>query len=373
MLTPEGCRARQRRLLTKLEADRCDPFVTSNYRTAYYFTGLLGPADAPVIFTAWQAGSSALVTSVQGQAVADEILPFETYSAQRCITMPAHDAAARFAEYLSHHAARRVSRCAVERAVVSGLLEETLRTAFPSAGLLDAAALTLALRKRKEEDEIDAIKESLKYCAIAYSAAREVIAPGRTEIDVYSAMHNAVIRAAGTFIAFPGDFACGMRAIKEGGAPTRREIEPNDLYILDLFPAPALYAGDTCRTFAASPPTDGQYRAWEVVSQAVRLGESMIKPGVPAREVHRALKEFLDAYEPAKKSFWHHAGHGIGLHGHEAPRMIPASDDIFEVGDVIAMEPGIYSEDLHGGIRLEDNYVVRENGLENLFKFSKDL
>ena len=61
----------------------------------------------------------------------------------------------------------------------------------------------------------------------------------------------------------------------------------------------------------------------------------------------------------AENSFWHHAGHGIGHHGHEAPRIIPGSDDVFEVGDVITLEPGIYTEALHGGIRLEDNYVVR--------------
>jgi Xaa-Pro aminopeptidase len=186
-------------------------------------------------------------------------------------------------------------------------------------------------------------------------------------------MQSAIVRAAGTMVPLPGDFACGTRAIQEGGMPTSRAIQAHDLYILDIFPAPALYAGDTCRTFAATEPTDDQHRAWEIVLQALHLGESMIKPGVQAREVHRVIKEFLDGYEPSKKSFWHHAGHGIGLHGHEAPRMIPASDDIFEVGDVIAMEPGIYSEELHGGIRLEDNYVVRENGIENLFSFPMDL
>ena len=120
-------------------------------------------------------------------------------------------------------------------------------------------------------------------------------------------------------------------------------------------------------------PTDLQHRAWEIVSQAVRLGESLIKPGVEARRVYRGVKEFLDSHELSQKSFWHHAGHGIGHHGHEAPRIIPGSDDIFEVGDVIALEPGIYGEELQGGIRLEDNYVVREHGLENLFDFPREL
>ena len=54
----------------------------------------------------------------------------------------------------------------------------------------------------------------MKYCEVAYRAAREVIAPGRTEIDVYNAMVTAINQAAGTTITFAGDFACGERGSK---------------------------------------------------------------------------------------------------------------------------------------------------------------
>ena len=40
---------------------------------------------------------------------------------------------------------------------------------------------------------------------------------------------------------------------------------------------------------------------------------------------------------------------------------------------MFTLEPGIYSSALRGGIRLEDNYVVREDGLENLFEFPMEL
>src|SRR5256885_12007246 len=64
----------------------------------------------------------------------------------------------------------------------------------------------------------------------------------------------------------------------------------------------------------------------------------------------------------------------IGYSGHEAPRLIPGCGDVFEVGDVVTLEPGVYSAALQGGIRIEDNYAVREHGLENLFSFvSRDL
>jgi len=227
MLTLDGCRARQRRLLAQLESNRCDLFVTGNFRTVYYFTGMLVAADTPVIFAAWHDGATVLVAPAQREAAADEIITFETYSIDRCITMPSHDAAGRFADYLSRKA-RILGRCAVERAAISGHLEHII----PAADFFDATSLMLVLRKKKEGDEIQAIRESLHYCAIAYRAVKQTIAPGLTELDVYNAMYNAIVQEAGTVFPFPGDFACGTRAIKEGGPtyasrdPTARPVYP---------------------------------------------------------------------------------------------------------------------------------------------------
>lgn len=369
MLTAEGCRNRQQRLLQELEESRCDLFLTGDYRTVYYFTGVLGPADAPAAFVLWQDGASALITSAaQESGCAGEVVKLETYSPRRPITQPVHDAAGLLRPLLGRKPA---SRAAVERAGTPGLFEEAARA--HGAELVDATAGILRLRRRKEADELEEIRGSLRCCAAAYRAARETIAPGLTEIDVYNRMYAAVASEAGTAIPFPGDFACGERGIDGGGPPTTRLIQPGDLYILDIFPAPALYAGDTCRTFAVGPPTDLQQRAWELVREAVRLGEGRVRPGVAARDVYQEIKDFLDSHEITGKSFWHHAGHGIGHRGHEAPRMIPGSADVFEEGDVITLEPGVYSKALQGGIRLEDNYVVRRGGLENLFDFPMEL
>jgi Xaa-Pro aminopeptidase len=290
---------------------------------------------------------------------AGEVIPLELYSAHRSITNPYHDALVLL---------RGVIGAAYRRVATDGLGSPPFLSAAS-----DAAGVILRLRKRKDEDEIGEIRHALHYCAVAYSAARQVIAPGLTEIDVYNAMNAAVIGEAGTVIPFRGDFACGERGIKEGGPPTRRKILAGDLYILDLFPAPALYFGDTCRTFAVSEPTSIQYQAWSLVRQAVALAEAMVRPGVAAREVHTEVKRFLDAHELTEGSFWHHTGHGIGHRGHEAPRIIAESEDVFEVGDVITLEPGVYTSALQGGIRLEDNYVVGETGIENLFDFPMEL
>jgi Xaa-Pro aminopeptidase len=316
----------------------------------------------------WQDGATVLVAPSAGPAVAGEFRAVETYSIQRAITHPWHDAAKLLAD--TARARKRVAKAAIDRAGSPWLLDSMIQ----AEEIADATVLLLALRKRKEEDEIGEIRASLRLCEVAYRTAREVIRPGLTEIDVYNALHSAINQEAGTNVLFPGDFACGERGIKEGGPPTRREILPGDLYILDLFPAPAFYFGDTCRTFAVGPPSEVQQRAWERVTSAIRIGECAIRPGVYARDVYAEVKTCLDEDELFRSTFWHHAGHGIGYRGHEAPRIIPGCDDVFEVGDVLTLEPGVYAPALQGGIRIEDNYVVRENGLENLFAHvSRDL
>jgi len=368
MLTLQGCQSRQDRLLRSMEEQRLDFFLTGNYRTAYYFTGSLSAPETPVLFGIRQDGRSLLITSATGAAQARET---ETYSIDRAVDEPFHEAAGLLRDALRGQNAG--ASCAVERAATSGMMEQVLTEFWPACKISDAGPVVRRLRKRKEEDEIEEIRASLRLIRAAYDAARAGIQPGRAELDVYNEMQAAVVNQAGTFVQLHGDFATGERGIRGGGPPTPRVIAENDLYILDLFPAPALYFGDTCRTFAASTPTDLQHRAWEAVTEAVRIGEQAVKPGVRSKDVYWTVKNYLDAQPFSEKSFWHHAGHGIGHHGHESPRIIPGSDDVFEVGDVFTLEPGIYTSSLHGGIRLEDNYVVREHGIENLFDYPREL
>ena len=220
--------------------------------------------------------------------------------------------------------------------------------------------MVLKLRRRKEADEVEEIRASLRLCETAYDAAREVLQPGETEIGVYLAMNAAIVQAHGAPVTFPGDFACGERSIRGGGPPTNRVLAEGDLFPLDLFPAPALYFGDTCRTFCIGEPKKTQADSWKLACDALALGESLIKPGAAGQDIYRSIEEFLDDDPITEKSFWHHAGHGIGLHGQEAPRIIQYTDDVLTPGDVFTLEPGVYTKANQGGIRIENNYLVTE-------------
>jgi Xaa-Pro aminopeptidase len=342
---------------------RLDLFVTGNYRTVYYFTGRLPPPDAPCAFLAWADGRTALVAPSGNLALADQKREVAVYAPERAVSLPHRDAAAMVEDLLAGRPALRVGldRTSVESPAVRDVSGE------------DASELVLHLRRRKEADEVNEIRASLRLCAAAYDAARQAIHPGETELGVYLAMHAAIAQVYGGPVPFPGDFACGLRSVRGGGPPTNRILTKGDLFPLDLFPAPALYFGDTCRTFCVGEPTAIQHDSWKRVCDALSLGERLVRPAARGADIYRDIKAFLDDAELTEKSFWHHAGHGIGLHGHEAPRIIANTDDALEPGDVFTLEPGVYTNANQGGIRLENNYLVTESGIEKLFDYPLEL
>ena len=125
------------------------------------------------------------------------------------------------------------------------------------------------------------------------------------------------------------------------------------------------YRGDFTNTFAVGGgPTKDQNELFEACVGALHAGEAALKPGTAACDVDAAVRGSfhslgLDQYFPT------HSGHGLGLGHPEPPYFVPESSDTLQVGDVVALEPGLYVEG-KGGMRYERNYLVTANGFETL-------
>jgi Xaa-Pro aminopeptidase len=318
-------------------------------------------------FVIWSDGRSWLVSAngPAGGAAADDLVayvanPMGTQRQEQPAVV-----AARVVEVLSRR--RGSGRVGVDASPVTASL-----TALWEFEPIPADPVLWQLRRRKDPDELALMKTAIACTKAMYERAREVIAPGVEELAVYGELHAAAVRVAGEPLspAYLGnDYACGV----PGGPPRRgRTAQAGELYILDLGPAYRGYFSDNSRAFAVGgKATDAQQRAWETVTSALSLVEQIARPGVRCREVFSAVDEHYRSRTGS--GFPHHLGHGVGLQPHEFPHLSPLWDDVLEEGDVFTAEPGLYAPELRGGMRIENQYVVTSNGVENLTPFPTGL
>ena len=360
-LTREGCRQRQQRLAEVLDGAGLDGALISRREHVNYFTGFLHHRYHAAAAYVSRTGAVTLVgDGVEARTVAaDEVIAYE---AGRFFTMHS----AQFEE-VAATLARAVPAGARVGADLGGGI--ACICALGGSEVKDLTREIYRLRKRKDPDEVDALRDCIAVTEAMYRAAREAIAPGADEIDVFAHMRAEATRTAGQDLEhFGNDF----RANDFGGLPRRRAMGVGELYILDAGPSVDGYFADNCRTFAVDgSPTEAQMQVWQRIDGLFADLEAAVRPGVKAAEVYALAHERLsgDGYE----GLVHHLGHGMGLAPHEAPELNPRYDAVFEVGDVFTMEPGLYSPALKAGMRLEENYLLTEDGPERLTSFPRDL
>ncbi len=239
----------------------------------------------------------------------------------------------------------------------------------PTATLVDLEPELLRLRRKKDPDELAQLRRAIAATEAMYDRARQIIRPGLSELEMFSALQDAAVATCGEMLTGTGnDYASGVR----GGPPRDRRCEAGELYILDLGPAYRGYFADNARTLAVNgQPTDDQLVAWQHVCGALKLVEQHGRAGARCQDIYATVKEWLDA---APVGSWSsHLGHGIGLSVHETPHLNPNWDDVLEVGDIIAVEPALYAPELRCGMRIENDYLVTETGLELLSPFPLEL
>lgn len=233
---------------------------------------------------------------------------------------------------------------------------------------IDLDPILFRLRRRKDADELALLARANEANEAMYRRSRDVIRPGLNELDLYNELQAVAVRTLGEPLTY---FGQDFRANARGGAPRDREAAAGELWILDLGVGFRGYYSDNARTIAVGEASAEQQAAWERVAEVFPMVEETVKPGVSCAELFEQAKAMLAGADCGV--FNHHLGHGVGLAPHEAPRLNPNWDDVFEPGDFFAVEPGLYDDRLRHGLRLEQNYVVTDDGVRLLTDWPLEL
>ena len=96
-----------------------------------------------------------------------------------------------------------------------------------------------------------------------------------------------------------------------------------------------------------------------------------VRAGVIASSVRPPMMEVLTARGFGGR-MPHHGGHLVGPAPYLKPAFEDGCDEPVEAGDICTLEPGVYMEG-EWGMRVENDYLVTEDGLENLFDYPREI
>jgi Xaa-Pro aminopeptidase len=248
-------------------------------------------------------------------------------------------------------------------------------------------------RRRKTDVELEGLRRAQRAVEAALDVARDMLrradANGtlvldgepltseRIKADIEQVFNAHGVVAEHLIVAHGPQTSIGH---EEGSGA----ILPNEPIVFDLFPKDretGVYT-DMTRTYVVGTPSDELREYHRLAKEALDRVVAAAKPGVNGRELMQITCDLFAEHgyptqltkEPGEvlsSGFFHGLGHGVGLEVHEPPAMSRSGDDLV-VGDVIAIEPGLYRAGM-GGVRLEDVAIVTEDGLDVVTDYPYEL
>ena len=230
----------------------------------------------------------------------------------------------------------------------------------------------IRIRAHKMPDEVDAMRRAI---AISEAALRQLLTevqPGMTEKQIASRLEALMAQGGGDGLAFDTLIQTGPNSANPHGSTTGRALQQGEFLLIDYGCKVDGYPADITRTFCLGTPTAEMQKIYDTVLRANEAAKAAAGPGVPCGDVDRAARQVIEDAGYGEY-FIHRTGHGLGLDTHEpVPQIAGNIDYPLEPGMVFTIEPGIYIPGL-GGVRIEDNVLVTDTGLEVLTSFPRTL
>lgn len=343
-----------RKLLVEKELDAL--FVTSGYNRRY-MTGFTGTAGVAIISN----DDAVFITDFRYmEQAADQIKDFRIVQHEKTI----------IEEVAQQVEQMKVQRLGFEKEDLTFGMYELYKSKV-TAELIPTAGLVEKLRIIKTPEELEVLKQAAKIADDAFTHICGFIKAGMTELEVANELEFFMRKQGATSSSFDTIVASGIRGALPHGVATDKKIETGELVTLDYGALYNGYISDITRTVAVGEPSEKMREIYEITLTAQKLAVEGIKPGMTGIQADAIARDYI-ASKGYGDAFGHSTGHGIGLEVHEAPGLSFRSETVLEPNMTVTAEPGIYLPGI-GGVRIEDDLVITENGCERLTHCTKEL
>ena len=247
-----------------------------------------------------------------------------------------------------------------------------------------AAPLMHQLRAVKEPEEIDQLQIACDITEKAFRRILQFVKPGVMEYEIEAEFAHEFLMNRSRGFAYEPIIASGASACVLHYIENNKACKDGDLLLLDVGAEYGNYNADMTRTI----PVNGRFskrqrEVYNAVLRVHRMAPQILRPGINIQEYHKEIGKIMEGeliglglldqaevsqQDPAqplyKKYFMHGTSHHLGLDVHDVGTMY----EPIVPGMVFTVEPGIYIPEEGIGIRLENNFVIQENGYLDLMK-----
>jgi Xaa-Pro dipeptidase len=262
-------------------------------------------------------------------------------------------------------------RLAVEHLTMRVLEMEMVQRESPGVEVVPAESLLSRLRVIKDTDELARMRRAVAIAEEALTRTLSQVRAGMTEQQVAAELMVNLLREGSQGVPFPPLVQSGPNSASPHGATSSRRLKSGDLLLIDFGALADGYISDITRTFAVGALDPELAKVHEIVQAANAAGRAAAGPEVSCQDLDRGVRQVIEqagygAY------FIHRTGHGIGLEVHEPPYIVAGNDRTLATGMTFTIEPGIYLPG-RGGVRVEDDVVITEDGCESLTTYERRL
>jgi Xaa-Pro aminopeptidase len=338
--------------LTALAAQLDAPLLVTNLTNVFYLTG-------------FDSSNAALLVEPGGGAT----LYTDFRYAESARSVPDVDVQMTKRAMMADIGARLKGRVQFEADVLPYLEWERLSSG--AAKLVPTSGVVDGIRAIKDDEEIAKIAKAARIADRGFEALTAETFVGRSEREIAWRLRELLHAHGADELSFETIVASGENGALPHAHPTDRIVERGTLVTVDWGVRIDGYCSDCTRTVSTGGLPDKLREAYDVCLAAQKRACANIKAGMTGVEADALARDPITD-SGFGENFGHGLGHGVGLAVHEAPRLSTESTDTLDVGHIVTIEPGIYLEGL-GGVRIEDLAVVREDGVELLTSFPKEL
>ena len=238
-----------------------------------------------------------------------------------------------------------------------------------SGQVVDATPLLSEARAIKTAQEVERMRLANELAALAMDYTREHMKPGMKESEV-GGMYEGFVHGLGVGYKGKVEMARAFTLVWSGKgiatftATGDRPIQENEPTLFEIWVCVDGYWTDLTKNACPGTLSVPYQKLLDLLLSVFNEAIEFARDGASFPELDRLVRARLaEGGYPGHPS--HAICHGVGARAHEPPFAHQAGTGTIRKGMVLAIEPGVYWPS-GGGLRLEDNFLITDNGNEKL-------